>query len=862
MKNFHGMKIGGIRQKVFALVLITIILLVAAFASVLFYQSRRVTDIVRMASDSQRQSITEISEETMTAVLDSNQKQKTIMEAYIAQDLFGDAVSVVNIVADYTGKLFADPDAYPKRAVAQPDLAKDGEISMQLLTEEGVDVDDAQIAADLGLISNLSELMMAVYANANVDSCYVALPSGVMLLVDNHSSSKFDKNGNIIPIPIRQRLWYTGAIESGKLHFTDVTSDLFTGQISIMCSLPVYQEGQLVAVIGADLFLNDVAQAVNSMASNGSFICIVNQNGHVLFSPQTEGVFQVLPAEQAKDLRNDDNKELAAFVNKALVGSTDFELVEVDGAACYMVGAPIANVGWAILSIVPKSLADKPTEAMLTQFNTIQSDATGTLTEGMSSSKATIFVLIAVVFALAAAAAIFLSGRIVKPLMTITSRVQSLGGDNLQFFMEDTYRTRDEIQVLAEAFAMLSDKTVQYIAEVQRVTAEKERIGAELSLATRIQADMLPNVFPPFPERKEFDIYASMKPAKAVGGDFYDFFLVDDDHLCLVMADVSGKGIPAALFMMASKIILANNAMMGKSPAQILSDTNAAICSNNREEMFVTVWLGILEISTGKLIAANAGHEYPIFKQAGGKFELFKDKHGLAIGAMSGVKYREYEIQLTKGAKLFVYTDGVPEAINDARQFFGTERLLDVLNLDTNASPLIMLNAVQKAVNEFVLDAEQFDDLTMLGIEYRGKDMGNSYVEIEVDAERSNFLSVLSFVEENLAEIACPTKIKRQIAIAVEEVFINIASYAYAPDKGKAIVRIDTNKNLGIIAITFIDNGKPFDPTQSADPDTTLAADERQFGGLGIFMTKKLMDEVVYEYMDGQNILTLKKSIE
>ena len=199
-----------------------------------------------------------------------------------------------------------------------------------------------------------------------------------------------------------------------------------------------------------------------------------------------------------------------------------------------------------------------------------------------------------------------------------------------------------------------------------RVTAEKERIGTELALATRIQADMLPNIFPAFPDRTDFDIYATMDPAKEVGGDFYDFFLIDDDHLCMVMADVSGKGVPAALFMMASKIILRNNAMMGKSPAKILGPTNA-ICSNNQEEMFVTVWLGILEISTGKLTAANAGHEYPVMKRPDGRFELLKDKHGFVVGGMEGVKYKDYELQLEPGAKLFLYTDGVPEATDAQR---------------------------------------------------------------------------------------------------------------------------------------------------------------------------------------------------
>ena len=260
----------------------------------------------------------------------------------------------------------------------------------------------------------------------------------------------------------------------------------------------------------------------------------------------------------------------------------------------------------------------------------------------------------------------------------------------------------------------------RYMEEIKSVTAEKERIGTELALATRIQADMLPNIYPAFPERPEFDIYATMSPAKEVGGDFYDFFLIDDDHLCMVMADVSGKGVPAALFMMASKIILANNAMIGKSPAQILADTNAAICANNREEMFVTVWLGILEISTGSLTAANAGHEYPAIRYADGSFKLYKDKHGFVIGGMDGVKYKEYDLKLTPGARLFVYTDGVAEATNAENELFGTERMIKALNVNPTAKPKEILDNVRCAVDGFVKEAEQFDDLTMLCMEYIG----------------------------------------------------------------------------------------------------------------------------------------------
>ena len=722
MKKFGNITIGGIQQKIFNLVLITILLILGAYSAVIFYQTNRLTNIVRGSSEEQRESIASISERTMKAVLDSNLTQSTQMEAYIAADVFKDTERVVKVVADYTVKLFASPADYPSIDVSLPDKTKDGEISVQVLTEEGIDINDATISSKLGLIGNLSNLMIALYADSNVDSCYCALPDGVMLLVDNHSGTKFDENNNIISIPIRERLWYTGAVSTKKLHYTDVTTDLFTGEISIMCSLPVYNGDELVAVVGADLFLNAVSNAVNGTMNNGSFVCIINQNGHVLFSPQTEGVFKVSKDSESIDIRNIGNAELANFVNDALSESTQVRMITIDGSQYYLVGSPIQNIGWAVISVVPKALADMAGDAMIENVNAIQSDATNTFNEGMSKAKLTIYVLLGVIIILSFTTATIMTKRIVKPLEAITRRILSLGGDDLQFKMEDEYRTKDEIEALAQSFADLSAKTIQYISQIEKVTAEKERIGTELALATRIQADMLPNIYPAFPERAEFDIYASMNPAKEVGGDFYDFFLVDEDHLCVFIADVSGKGVPAALFMMASMIILANNAQMGKTPAQILKDTNLAICANNREEMFVTVWLGILEISTGKLTAANAGHEYPVIKKPNGKYELLKDKHGFVIGAMNGAQYEEYEVKLEPGSILFLYTDGVPEATSADKELFGNDRMLDALNNISSSSPKDVLQGVNAAVEEFVKEAEQFDDITMLCVEYIGKD--------------------------------------------------------------------------------------------------------------------------------------------
>lgn len=372
------------------------------------------------------------------------------------------------------------------------------------------------------------------------------------------------------------------------------------------------------------------------------------------------------------------------------------------------------------LTAVQELMDDTLAGSMTAQFMQIQEEAAQSYQQSVNQSKMTATVLLIAVMVLMLIGALVLGKRIVKPLNTITRRISELSEGNLEFKMEDAYRTGDEVEELAQSFANISHKTVEYMDKVVQVTAEKERIGAELSLATKIQAAMLPHIVPAFPDRTDFDIIGSMDPAKEVGGDFYDYFLIDDDHLCMVIADVSGKGVPAALFMMASKIILQSVAMLGHSPAEILAKTNEAICSNNEAQMFVTVWLGILELSTGKLTCANAGHEYPVFKRPDGNYELYKDRHGFVIGGMEGVKYREYEIQLEPGAKLFVYTDGVPEATNAEKELFGTDRMMDALNAKPDAAPQEVLKNVRAHVDGFVKDAEQFDDLTMLCLEYKG----------------------------------------------------------------------------------------------------------------------------------------------
>jgi sigma-B regulation protein RsbU (phosphoserine phosphatase) len=263
------------------------------------------------------------------------------------------------------------------------------------------------------------------------------------------------------------------------------------------------------------------------------------------------------------------------------------------------------------------------------------------------------------------------------------------------------------------------------MAENLRITAERERIGAELNVATRIQADMLPRIFPAFPQHREFDLYASMDPAKEVGGDFYDFFLIDEDHLAMVMADVSGKGVPAALFMVIAKTLIKNRAKMGGTPAEILSDVNNELCENNESGLFVTVWLAILEISTGKGMAANSGHEHPVLRHPGEDFALVEYKHSPPLGLMEGIPCLEHEFTLQPGDTLFVYTDGVTEAAYQIKTLFGEERMLQALNAKPDAAPKEILENMTESIAAFVGDSDQFDDITMLCLKYYGKEEQN-----------------------------------------------------------------------------------------------------------------------------------------
>ena len=410
-------------------------------------------------------------------------------------------------------------------------------------------------------------------------------------------------------------------------------------------------------------------------------------------------------------------------------------------------------------------------------------------------------------------------------------------------------KNNDEIKDLADSFSKMYHEIGEYIAKLETVTAEKERIGAELDVAAKIQTSMLPCIFPPFPNRDEFDIYATMDPAKEVGGDFYDFFMVDEYHLAFVVADVSGKGVPAALFMVIGKTLIKDHTGTHDDLGEVFTEVNNILCASNSEEMFITAFEGVLNLKTGELRYVNAGHEMPFICRKNGVYEPFKVKAGFVLAGMEGIRYRSGSVQLQPGDRIFQYSDGVPEAMNGKNEQYGMGRLEKVLAQNSEKTPAELLPAIKADLDAFVGEAEQFDDITMLCVKFNTKDQRS---DISVTPDKDSIKTVTEFMESTLEEWKVPMKVANKVQIAVDEIYSNIVYYSGATNAKITVTASDEK-----LSLLFEDDGTPYDPTTAKEPDVTLSAEERDVGGLGIFMVKKMAASIHYENTDGKNVLTV-----
>lgn len=396
---------------------------------------------------------------------------------------------------------------------------------------------------------------------------------------------------------------------------------------------------------------------------------------------------------------------------------------------------------------------------------------------------------------------------------------------------------------------------ITYTERQKALIIEKSRMQSELEVANVIQHSILPPINEKYPGCKELDVSAFMEAAKEVGGDFYDAYFVGNNRIAFAIGDVSGKGVPAALFMATAKITLQNCIRDIPSLSEAVSTANDSLCARNEADMFVTLWVGVLDLTSNELTYVSAGHNPPVLVRNNVP-DYLKGKNGFVLAGMEGARYKENTCQLQKGDVLCLYTDGVTEANNSDDELFGEDRLLKCFADTQDHTAEEVLSNVKASIDGFVGDAPQFDDLTMLCFKIKEVENGNS---ITIDATTENLDTVNQFIDGFLEECGCPMKAQMQIDLSVEEIYVNIANYAYGDGTGKAEISIENND--GEITITFKDSGVPYNPLEKADPDISLSADEREIGGLGIFLTKKNMDRVSYEYTDGHNVLTMTKKI-
>ncbi|MBQ6232035.1 MAG: SpoIIE family protein phosphatase [Clostridia bacterium] len=722
----------SLRVKIFRMNIMLITVALLLFTAVGVYQIRRYSQLMEETNRNQNTVIVDTLSDSMRDMATESFQKYVVSEAKIIDGEFWTMRHDLEILAMQVQMVLEEPSAYSPVEVPRPSKADAGQLTMQLVYSDTADQSDAAMNEQIMRIGALRNMMLEMVEGSDtLFDCMVSLPGGASIIVDRYPEDKVGPDGEVQCYNADRRPWYVGALVHGKTYFTPVNVDNYLNSYEVMVGIPVYVDGELAAVCGGSILL-DSLEGVITNAKLGEYTdtCLINENGTLIYSSRTNGEMGMSGFE-LKSLLEGNNADLVTLVDKALKGDVGFSLLEVDGKQTYIAYAPIETLGWTQLLSISQDDLNATAYLLAEQTDAVMEESIASMRSSGGRTVITILIIAALLLLLAGVLSLVFSKRLVNPIKKMTLRVSEMQGDDMSFKVEDVLLTGDEIEVLARAFANMSQKMEGYVNEIVEITSEKQRLDTELSVAADIQLDMLPTRFPAFPDRNEFDLYAVMDPAKEVGGDFYDFFLIDDDHLGLVIADVSGKGVPASLFMVISKTLIKNVAISGRydSPADILKDVNDRLCEGNEENMFVTAWLGILTISTGELVSASAGHEYPVFYRKNSGFELGRDLHGMAMGAMEGMKYRNTHWHLDPGDMLFVYTDGVPEANNSSEELFGVERMLEALEKSKQESGSsagektdlkLFLNTLRGHIDEFVGNTPQFDDLTMMCVEYQG----------------------------------------------------------------------------------------------------------------------------------------------
>ncbi len=648
----------------------------------------------------------------MVKQLETSIQNQALDKAVLAEQKLTAYSNAVSQMAAYAHSLYKGGAEYPSKEVMAPDAKNDGKWVMQR-TLAGPDVNYDELVDESRALGNMIDVFAPIVDNFdNIATVYMGTKDGLMVSYDTGSKSAVELGY----YEYRDSSWYTLGKETGKVGFTDSYQDSYGRGLTITCVAPFNDEnGEFKGCVCMDILIKELNETmVNDGIEDPAKAMLFDNQGKIIAG------YNVDPTTEEPGTIFDEGADTAlASVGKEVLKRKDgITSNGVSDSAIYIAYSTIDNTDWTLCILTPATTVLKPAERIRESIDENTGKVVDSVIEGVQTVIQSCLVLIALVLLIVT----FLTGKISKrisdPIKKLEEDVRMISSGNLDYRTQVS--TNDEIGSLANSFNNMTDSLQKYIVDLKEITAKEERIASELAVATNIQGSMVPTNFDAYKDKKEFDLYASMTPAKEVGGDFYDFFMIDDDHIALVMADVSGKGVPAALFMAKAMTTIRTRTTTGGSPSEILSDVNDQMCEGNEAELFVTVWLVIIDLKTGKGMAANAGHEHPALRHKDGQFELVKYRHSPAVATMEGMPFREHEFELLPGDTLYVYTDGATEATNASNELFGEERLTDALNINPDANPKELLKNVDDRISEFVAEAPQFDDLTMMAFTYHG----------------------------------------------------------------------------------------------------------------------------------------------
>ena len=724
----------NIRYKILLLLIFTALLSFLAFGVITFSNNKKIYDKAIKYNKNTGETTAQITEnfavkQAKKHLLELATEKSRRMEFGI-NEMLHDSISIANQIT----QILTHPEKYKTSNLPNhyEKTIYSGEPYFHFAREVAKNEISDELKNEIAITSNIEDTlrMIAKFYEGYQTSFYIGSKNGYLICIDNLPNKqdkvifndKFDET-----FDPRERPWYKEVEKKKQPHLTDYYSD-YEGFIAINCGAPYYDSKGFAGVAAISARLDTLYQQIaKDSLGNANINIAVNEDGEVILSSTNIGTLAVVNGY--KDLRNDTNKRLAQEVSKMVEGKSDVVQIDIDGKDYYLAYVPMKSIGWSFGTLIEVNEVIKPAneikETVLTQSKSFETSLQAYYLKYFNLIIISLFIILIALLLIN----IKFSKRFVTPIIDLTNTVKDIAKGDLEKKL--SIKTGDEIEVLADSVNNMTNELKEYMENLSRVTAEKERIATELNVAHKIQAAMLPNVEPDFSNKKEFDLAVNMTPAKEVGGDFYDFYMLDENHLAITVADVSGKGVGAALFMAISKSILRNNAKLassayseGREPdlASIIVQTNLQFIENNDEAMFVTLLFGILDLRNGEFVYVNAGHKTPLVRhKEDGEFSFVRNvkKSGI-IGFSPIAKYQEYRLKLNPGDALFLYTDGITEAINSKKELFGENRLkstLDKIKDDSRANE--MLSVVFDAVNDFVADAEQYDDITMLGLVYK-----------------------------------------------------------------------------------------------------------------------------------------------